>query len=166
MWGGGCSTLCTVFYRVLWCIIWYSKVEVDLWPVDSTHRRKAEVMLGHGLFSLLTERLMLHSSPFSMTTYNVLFEVSLRLCVCVYVRLCVLLLSSWVSVCCNTCSYSCYPLLLALCITKWRETNLFIVLVCIVCRTFLCVDGLFDLNVIDFVQVPYHHVLEFSHCLK
>ncbi|XP_046901168.1 LOW QUALITY PROTEIN: lipopolysaccharide-responsive and beige-like anchor protein [Hypomesus transpacificus] len=38
-------------------------------------KRKAEVMLGHGLFSLLTERLMLHSSPFSMTTYNVLFEI-------------------------------------------------------------------------------------------
>lgn len=33
-------------------------------------------MLSHGLFSLLTERLMLHSSQFSMTTYNVLFEVS------------------------------------------------------------------------------------------
>uniref|UniRef100_A0AAR2LDS4 LPS-responsive vesicle trafficking, beach and anchor containing n=1 Tax=Pygocentrus nattereri TaxID=42514 RepID=A0AAR2LDS4_PYGNA len=37
--------------------------------------RKSEVMLGHGLFSLLTERLMLHSSQFSMTTYNVLFEI-------------------------------------------------------------------------------------------
>lgn len=33
-------------------------------------------MLNHGLFSLLTERLMLHSAQFSMTTYNVLFEVS------------------------------------------------------------------------------------------
>lgn len=40
-------------------------------------RRKAEVMLSYGLFSLLTERLMLHSSQFTMTTYNVLFEVSL-----------------------------------------------------------------------------------------
>uniref|UniRef100_A0AAR2L7Z8 LPS-responsive vesicle trafficking, beach and anchor containing n=1 Tax=Pygocentrus nattereri TaxID=42514 RepID=A0AAR2L7Z8_PYGNA len=38
-------------------------------------KRKSEVMLGHGLFSLLTERLMLHSSQFSMTTYNVLFEI-------------------------------------------------------------------------------------------
>ncbi|XP_069545364.1 lipopolysaccharide-responsive and beige-like anchor protein isoform X1 [Brachyistius frenatus] len=38
-------------------------------------KRKAEVMLSHGLFSLLTERLMLHSSQFSMTTYNVLFEI-------------------------------------------------------------------------------------------
>ncbi|XP_027138942.1 lipopolysaccharide-responsive and beige-like anchor protein isoform X4 [Larimichthys crocea] len=37
-------------------------------------KRKAEVMLSHGLFSLLTERLMLHSNNFSMTTYNVLFE--------------------------------------------------------------------------------------------
>eukprot|EP00063_Salmo_salar_P075600 XP_014050435.1 PREDICTED: lipopolysaccharide-responsive and beige-like anchor protein [Salmo salar] len=32
-------------------------------------------MLGHGLFSLLNERLMLHSNQFSMTTYNVLFEI-------------------------------------------------------------------------------------------
>uniref|UniRef100_A0AAX7STJ6 Neurobeachin n=1 Tax=Astatotilapia calliptera TaxID=8154 RepID=A0AAX7STJ6_ASTCA len=38
-------------------------------------RRKAEVMLSHGLFSLLTERLMLHSSHFTMTMYNVLFEI-------------------------------------------------------------------------------------------
>uniref|UniRef100_A0A4W6ET32 LPS responsive beige-like anchor protein n=1 Tax=Lates calcarifer TaxID=8187 RepID=A0A4W6ET32_LATCA len=38
-------------------------------------KRKAEVMLSHGLFSLLTERLMLHSNQFTMTTYNVLFEI-------------------------------------------------------------------------------------------
>uniref|UniRef100_A0A3Q1AGS4 Neurobeachin n=1 Tax=Amphiprion ocellaris TaxID=80972 RepID=A0A3Q1AGS4_AMPOC len=38
-------------------------------------KRKAEVMLSHGLFSLLTERLMLHSAQFTMTTYNVLFEI-------------------------------------------------------------------------------------------
>ncbi|XP_041788966.1 lipopolysaccharide-responsive and beige-like anchor protein isoform X3 [Chelmon rostratus] len=38
-------------------------------------KRKSEVMLSHGLFSLLTERLMLHSSHFTMTTYNVLFEI-------------------------------------------------------------------------------------------
>ncbi|XP_038569047.1 lipopolysaccharide-responsive and beige-like anchor protein isoform X3 [Micropterus salmoides] len=38
-------------------------------------KRKSEVMLSHGLFSLLIERLMLHSSQFSMTTYNVLFEI-------------------------------------------------------------------------------------------
>jgi len=38
-------------------------------------RRKAEVMLGHGLFSLLAERLMLQTSLITMTTYNVLFEV-------------------------------------------------------------------------------------------
>lgn len=48
----------------------------DLWPINILIRRKAEVMLSHGLFSLLTERLMLHSNNFSMTTYNVLFEVS------------------------------------------------------------------------------------------
>lgn len=33
-------------------------------------------MSSSGLFSLLTERLMLHSSQCTMTTYNVLFEVS------------------------------------------------------------------------------------------
>uniref|UniRef100_A0AAY4APM1 Lipopolysaccharide-responsive and beige-like anchor protein n=1 Tax=Denticeps clupeoides TaxID=299321 RepID=A0AAY4APM1_9TELE len=38
-------------------------------------KRKSEVMLGHGLFPLLTERLMLHSSQVTMTTYNVLFEI-------------------------------------------------------------------------------------------
>ncbi|NWJ00519.1 LRBA protein, partial [Crypturellus undulatus] len=38
-------------------------------------KRKAEVMLGHGLFSLLTERLMLQTSLITMTTYNVLFEI-------------------------------------------------------------------------------------------
>ncbi|XP_067355901.1 lipopolysaccharide-responsive and beige-like anchor protein isoform X4 [Channa argus] len=38
-------------------------------------KRKSEVMLSHGLFSLLTERLMLHASQFTMTTYNVLFEI-------------------------------------------------------------------------------------------
>lgn len=42
-------------------------------------RRKSEVMLAHGLFSLLTERLILHSNQFTVTTYNVLFEVSLPL---------------------------------------------------------------------------------------
>uniref|UniRef100_A0A5F8H0X4 Lipopolysaccharide-responsive and beige-like anchor protein n=1 Tax=Monodelphis domestica TaxID=13616 RepID=A0A5F8H0X4_MONDO len=38
-------------------------------------KRKAEVMLGHGLFSLLAERLMLQTSFITMTTYNVLFEI-------------------------------------------------------------------------------------------
>lgn len=38
-------------------------------------KRKAEVMLGHGLFSLLAERLMLHTNLITMTTYNVLFEI-------------------------------------------------------------------------------------------
>uniref|UniRef100_A0A8C8VDW1 Lipopolysaccharide-responsive and beige-like anchor protein n=1 Tax=Pelusios castaneus TaxID=367368 RepID=A0A8C8VDW1_9SAUR len=38
-------------------------------------KRKAEVMLGHGLFSLLAERLMLHTGLLTMTTYNVLFEI-------------------------------------------------------------------------------------------
>ncbi|MGH0135846.1 UNVERIFIED_CONTAM: hypothetical protein FKN15_037883 [Acipenser sinensis] len=38
-------------------------------------KRKVEVMLGYGLFSLLSERLMLHTNKFTMTTYNVLFEI-------------------------------------------------------------------------------------------
>ncbi|XP_051560921.1 lipopolysaccharide-responsive and beige-like anchor protein isoform X2 [Myxocyprinus asiaticus] len=38
-------------------------------------KRKSEVMLGYGLFSLLTERLMLHANQFTITTYNVLFEI-------------------------------------------------------------------------------------------
>ncbi|XP_013876127.1 lipopolysaccharide-responsive and beige-like anchor protein [Austrofundulus limnaeus] len=38
-------------------------------------KRKSEVMLSHGLFSLLTERLTLHSGQFTMTTYNVLYEI-------------------------------------------------------------------------------------------
>uniref|UniRef100_A0A671M5Y6 Lipopolysaccharide-responsive and beige-like anchor protein n=1 Tax=Sinocyclocheilus anshuiensis TaxID=1608454 RepID=A0A671M5Y6_9TELE len=38
-------------------------------------KTKSEAMLAHGLFSLLTERLMLHSNQFTVTTYNVLFEI-------------------------------------------------------------------------------------------
>ncbi|XP_061778985.1 lipopolysaccharide-responsive and beige-like anchor protein isoform X3 [Nerophis lumbriciformis] len=40
-----------------------------------TPKRKSEVMLSQSLFSLLTERLTLHADQFSMTTYNVLFEI-------------------------------------------------------------------------------------------
>ncbi|MFT7815131.1 lipopolysaccharide-responsive and beige-like anchor protein [Arapaima gigas] len=38
-------------------------------------KRKAEVMVGHSLFSLLSERLLLQTGCFTMTTYNVLFEI-------------------------------------------------------------------------------------------
>ncbi|KAM4053027.1 lipopolysaccharide-responsive and beige-like anchor protein isoform 2-T2 [Anomaloglossus baeobatrachus] len=38
-------------------------------------KRKLEVMQGHGLFSLLSERLMLEAKTISVTTYNVLFEI-------------------------------------------------------------------------------------------
>ncbi|XP_042323249.1 lipopolysaccharide-responsive and beige-like anchor protein isoform X4 [Sceloporus undulatus] len=38
-------------------------------------KRKAEIMLGHGLFSLLAERLTLQTSLITLTTYNVLFEI-------------------------------------------------------------------------------------------
>lgn len=40
-----------------------------------SQKRKAEVMLGHALFSLLAERLMLQTNALTMTTYNVLFEL-------------------------------------------------------------------------------------------
>ncbi|KAJ8271849.1 hypothetical protein COCON_G00107080 [Conger conger] len=38
-------------------------------------KRKLEIMLGNGLFSLLSERLILHADQSSLTTYNVLFEI-------------------------------------------------------------------------------------------
>ncbi|KAK7166378.1 hypothetical protein R3I93_006216 [Phoxinus phoxinus] len=38
-------------------------------------KTKSEVMLAHGLFALLTERLLLHSNQITVTTYNVLFEI-------------------------------------------------------------------------------------------
>ncbi|XP_064200715.1 lipopolysaccharide-responsive and beige-like anchor protein isoform X48 [Anguilla rostrata] len=38
-------------------------------------KRKSEVMQTHGLFSLLSERLMLQTNKVTMTTYNVLFEI-------------------------------------------------------------------------------------------
>ncbi|XP_023813445.2 lipopolysaccharide-responsive and beige-like anchor protein isoform X2 [Oryzias latipes] len=38
-------------------------------------KRKTEVMMSNGLFSLMSERLALHSNQFTMTTYNVLFEI-------------------------------------------------------------------------------------------
>ncbi|CAH2301148.1 lipopolysaccharide-responsive and beige-like anchor [Pelobates cultripes] len=38
-------------------------------------KRKSEVMQGHGLFSLLAERLMLQTNTITVTTYNVLFEI-------------------------------------------------------------------------------------------
>ncbi|XP_048826742.1 lipopolysaccharide-responsive and beige-like anchor protein [Brienomyrus brachyistius] len=39
------------------------------------HRRKAEVMVAHNLFSLLSQRLMLHADRVTMTTYNALYEI-------------------------------------------------------------------------------------------
>lgn len=39
------------------------------------HRRKVEIMHTHSLFTLLGERLMLHTSTVSVTTYNTLYEV-------------------------------------------------------------------------------------------
>ncbi|XP_076833149.1 neurobeachin-like isoform X3 [Brachyhypopomus gauderio] len=39
------------------------------------HKRKVEVMHTHSLFTLLGERLMLHTNTLSVTTYNTLYEI-------------------------------------------------------------------------------------------
>lgn len=39
-------------------------------------RRKVEIMHTHSLFTLLGERLMMHTNTVSITTYNTLYEVS------------------------------------------------------------------------------------------
>ncbi|XP_037533810.1 neurobeachin [Nematolebias whitei] len=39
------------------------------------HKRKVEIMHTHSLFTLLGERLMLHASAVSVTTYNALYEI-------------------------------------------------------------------------------------------
>ncbi|KAK3778710.1 hypothetical protein RRG08_012982 [Elysia crispata] len=41
----------------------------------STYRRKQDAMSPHNLFSLLAERLMLHTQNITMSTYNALFEI-------------------------------------------------------------------------------------------
>lgn len=38
-------------------------------------RRKVEIMHTHSLFTLLGERLMLHTNTVTVTTYNTLYEV-------------------------------------------------------------------------------------------
>lgn len=38
-------------------------------------RRKVEIMHTHSLFTLLGERLMMHTNTVSITTYNTLYEV-------------------------------------------------------------------------------------------
>lgn len=40
------------------------------------HRRKVEIMHTHSLFTLLGERLMLHTNTVTVTTYNTLYEVT------------------------------------------------------------------------------------------
>lgn len=42
-------------------------------------RRKHDAMMPHNLFSLITDRLMLHSSCISIPIYNVLLEVRIHL---------------------------------------------------------------------------------------
>lgn len=39
------------------------------------HRRKVEIMHTHSLFTLLGERLMLHTNTVTVTIYNTLYEV-------------------------------------------------------------------------------------------
>lgn len=39
-------------------------------------RRKVEIMHTHSLFTLLGERLMMHTNTVSITTYNTLYEVT------------------------------------------------------------------------------------------
>lgn len=41
-----------------------------------TCRRKVEIMHTHSLFTLLGERLMLHTNTVTVTTYNTLYEVT------------------------------------------------------------------------------------------
>lgn len=47
----------------------------------SVYRRKVEIMHTHSLFTLLGERLMMHTSTVTITTYNTLYEVSACLCI-------------------------------------------------------------------------------------
>lgn len=44
-------------------------------------RRKVEIMHTHSLFTLLGERLMLHTNTVTVTTYNTLYEVKILKCV-------------------------------------------------------------------------------------
>jgi len=39
------------------------------------YRRKTDAMEPHNLFSILTDRLLLNPNGFTMSTYNILFEV-------------------------------------------------------------------------------------------
>uniref|UniRef100_A0A2C9K5K0 Uncharacterized protein n=1 Tax=Biomphalaria glabrata TaxID=6526 RepID=A0A2C9K5K0_BIOGL len=48
---------------------------LGLFLMRSTYRRKQDAMSPHNLFSLLAERLMLHTQNISMSTYIVLFEI-------------------------------------------------------------------------------------------
>lgn len=50
-------------------------VAIDVLYVFSC-RRKVEIMHTHSLFTLLGERLMMHTNTVSVTTYNTLYEVS------------------------------------------------------------------------------------------
>ena len=48
---------------------------LGFWLMRSTHKRKHDTMSPHNLFSLITERLLLHSNQLTTTMYNSLFEL-------------------------------------------------------------------------------------------
>lgn len=51
-------------------------------------RRKVEIMHTHSLFTLLGERLMLHTNTVTVTTYNTLYEVKHLKCVIIVLNVC------------------------------------------------------------------------------
>lgn len=52
------------------------------------HKRKVEIMHTHSLFTLLGERLMLHTNTVTVTTYNTLYEVKHLKCVIIVLNVC------------------------------------------------------------------------------
>lgn len=64
-------------------------------------RRKVEIMHTHSLFTLLGERLMLHTNTVTVTTYNTLYEVKIKKNVWWHFKMhlvetfCVIGISSW-----------------------------------------------------------------------
>lgn len=57
------------------CSCWLDTAREKVSVCLFSRRRKVEIMHTHSLFTLLGERLMLHTSTVSVTTYNTLYEV-------------------------------------------------------------------------------------------
>lgn len=96
--GHSCVTNCCFyrwkFIKIITCIILYLLVNCSL--LSKSHvsresnvfhgvlffpllsRRKVEIMHTHSLFTLLGERLMLHTNTVTVTTYNTLYEVKIK----------------------------------------------------------------------------------------